>query len=68
MNRKTFSFFSSRGGIISTGAIIGIIAVLLQKFGNPKNMGVCVACFVRDITGALGLHRAAVVQDRKSVV
>lgn len=62
MNRKTFSFFSSRGGIISTGAIIGIIAVLLQKFGNPKNMGVCVACFVRDITGALGLHRAAVVQ------
>jgi uncharacterized protein len=25
-------------------------------------MGVCVACFERDIAGALGLHRAAVVQ------
>ena len=25
-------------------------------------MGVCVACFERDISGALGLHRAAVVQ------
>ncbi len=25
-------------------------------------MGICVACFIRDITGALGLHRASVVQ------
>jgi YedE family putative selenium metabolism protein len=25
-------------------------------------MGICVACFIRDIAGALGLHRAAVVQ------
>ena len=25
-------------------------------------MGICVACFERDIAGALGLHRAAVVQ------
>ncbi len=25
-------------------------------------MGICVACFVRDITGALGLHKAPVVQ------
>jgi hypothetical protein len=25
-------------------------------------MGICVACFERDIAGALGLHRANVVQ------
>ena len=25
-------------------------------------MGICVACFERDIAGALGFHRAAVVQ------
>ena len=25
-------------------------------------MGICVACFIRDTTGALGLHRASVVQ------
>ena len=25
-------------------------------------MGFCLACFIRDITGALGLHRAEVVQ------
>jgi len=44
------------------GAFIGVFAPLLQKWGNPGNMGICVACFERDIAGALGLHRAAVVQ------
>ena len=56
------NFFATRWGIIGTGAVIGIIAVTLQKLGNPANMGICVACFERDIAGALGLHRAAVVQ------
>ncbi len=56
------NIFSSKIGIIITGALIGIIAVLLQTAGNPPNMGICVACFERDIAGALGLHRAAVVQ------
>ncbi len=55
-------FFSSRWGPIATGVVIGILAPLLVKLGNPGNMGVCVACFSRDIAGALGLHRAAVVQ------
>lgn len=44
------------------GGIIGILAVLSVRFGNPGNMGVCIACFLRDIAGGLGLHRAAVVQ------
>ncbi|MBN1427004.1 MAG: YedE-related selenium metabolism membrane protein [Anaerolineae bacterium] len=55
-------FFASRWGIILVGAVIGILASLLQYAGNPPNMGICVACFERDIAGALGLHRAAVVQ------
>jgi hypothetical protein len=55
-------FFSSRIGIITTGAVIGLLAVLLQHAGNPPNMGMCVACFERDIAGALGFHRAAAVQ------
>ena len=59
---KTLSFFASRWGIISAGAFIGILAPLLQKLGNPANMGICVACMERDIAGALGLHRADVVQ------
>ena len=44
------------------GGIIGLIGAILLKFGNPGNMGICVACFYRDIAGALGLHRAEVVQ------
>ncbi len=56
------NIFSTRTGIIIVGAVIGIGAALLQYFGNPPNMGICVACFERDIAGALGLHRADVVQ------
>jgi len=54
--------FSSRAGPIITGLAVGILAAILVRLGNPGNMGVCVACFTRDIAGALGLHRAAAVQ------
>jgi YedE family putative selenium metabolism protein len=56
------NIFAGRWGIIGVGIMIGILAPLLQKWGNPGNMGICVACFERDIAGALGLHRADVVQ------
>jgi YedE family putative selenium metabolism protein len=56
------NFFANRLGIVSVGAFIGVLAALLQKLGNPGNMGICVACFERDIAGAVGLHRAGVVQ------
>lgn len=55
-------FFESKKGIIFAGSAVGILAVLLVVLGNPKNMGFCIACFERDIAGALGLHRAEVVQ------
>ena len=48
--------------IIVTGLIIGVAAVLLTKFGNPKNMGFCIACFIRDIAGTTKLQTAPVVQ------
>ena len=48
--------------MIFAGLIIGVIASLLVLFGNPKNMGFCIACFLRDISGAVGLHSAAKVQ------
>ena len=56
------NYLATRNGIIGVGVVIGVLASLLQYWGNPANMGICVACFVRDITGAVGLHRAAVVQ------
>lgn len=54
--------FATRNGIIFVGLFIGVLASLLQYLGNPGNMGICVACFERDIAGAIGLHRAGVVQ------
>lgn len=59
---KVNELLMSRWGPIITGGIVGAIAALLVKLGNPGNMGICVACFTRDIAGALGLHHAAVVQ------
>ncbi|MCL7489180.1 MAG: YedE family putative selenium transporter [Desulfobulbaceae bacterium] len=41
---------------IITGAVIGAGAVLLSLYGNPANTGLCVACFMENIAGALGLH------------
>lgn len=54
--------FATSVGIIGVGIVIGVLAALLQKWGNPGNMGICVACFERDVAGSLGLHRADLVQ------
>ena len=62
LSQRLTRFFASRWGIVLAGVAIGVLAPLLQRAGNPPNMGICVACFERDIAGALGLHRAAVVQ------
>ncbi len=62
MTANPTPFFASRRGIIVAGAVIGLLAAVLQKLGNPPNMGLCMACFYRDIAGALGLHRAPPVQ------
>ncbi len=51
-----------RALIILGGLVFGVLAVLMTKWGNPSNMGICVACFIRDTVGGLGLHRAGVVQ------
>lgn len=48
--------------IIINGLVVGFLSALLVKFGNPINMGICIACFIRDTVGGLGLHRAEVVQ------
>lgn len=51
-----------KNGILIAGLGIGIVAAFLVVLGNPVNMGFCIACFLRDIAGAAGLHRAAAVQ------
>jgi YedE family putative selenium metabolism protein len=47
---------------VGTGVVIGALATVLSKLGNPPNMGLCAACFIRDTAGALGLDGAATVQ------
>ncbi len=44
------------------GVICGIIAAVLAATGNPANMAICVACFIRDTAGAMKFHAAPVVQ------
>ena len=61
--KKGFAGFIKRNWlVILTGLIVGAAAVILTALGNPKNMGFCIACFERDIAGALKFHTAGVVQ------
>jgi len=53
---------NQRRVVLISGAVVGALSVALTVAGNPANMGICVACFIRDIAGGLGLHRAEVVQ------
>jgi YedE family putative selenium metabolism protein len=54
--------WAPRTRIILAGLIFGALGALAVNWGNPPNMGICVACFLRDIAGALKLHQASVVQ------
>lgn len=60
--KPTWNMFATTKGVALTGLLLGVLAILLQYFGNPANMGICVVCFNRDIAGAIGLHRAEIVQ------
>lgn len=51
-----------RLSILAAGLVIGLVSAALAALGNPANMGFCIACFLRDISGGLGLHQAAAVQ------
>ena len=37
--------------LAGSGLFIGAVAAWLVSQGNPGNMGLCIACFLRDITG-----------------
>lgn len=56
------NFADSKKKLAVAGVICGLVAACLAYFGNPANMAFCIACFVRDMAGALGMHQAAVVQ------
>lgn len=60
---KKESFLKRYWLIVLTGLIVGAAAVLLTAYGNPQNMGFCIACFLRDIAGALKLQTAGLTAE-----
>lgn len=53
---------NSKKKLLVAGLLCGAVAAVLAFMGNPANMAFCIACFVRDMAGSLGMHQAAVVQ------
>lgn len=52
----------SKKKLALSGGVCGLVAACLAYFGNPANMAFCIACFIRDTAGALGLHQTETVQ------
>lgn len=48
--------------LIVCGIAFAVVAIALAAMGNPKNMAICIACFIRDTAGSMQLHTAAPVQ------
>ena len=44
--------------LVIAGGVVGLSAIILTIFGNPKNMGFCIACFIRDMAGSVKMHSA----------
>lgn len=42
--------------VVASGLALGALGVLLAVWGNPRNSGICVSCFIENAAGALGLH------------
>lgn len=55
-------FLQSKKGLLIIGLILGGLTAILAAAGNPGNMAICAACFIRDTVGALGLHTAEKLQ------
>lgn len=53
---------SKTWALVIAGIAIGLLALILTTQGNPPNMGVCVACFLRDTAGGLKLQSTPPVQ------
>ena len=59
---SNMNLYDSRKKLAVAGILCGAVAAVLAYFGNPANMAFCIACFVRDMAGSLGMHQAEVVQ------
>jgi YedE family putative selenium metabolism protein len=55
-------FLAPKARIVLTGLLFGLLGALAVNWGNPPNMGICVACFLRDVAGGLHFHQNSLVQ------
>ena len=55
-------FFDSKRGIVLSGAVIGFLAVLLRQLEELWQTEFCLACFMEQFAGILGLYKATSVQ------
>ena len=58
MNAQT----KNRVILVVCGAVAAVVAIALAAGGNPANMAICIACFIRDTAGALNLQTTSTVQ------
>lgn len=42
--------------VLVTGSLLGALGVYLAYSGNPRNSGICISCFMENLSGSLGLH------------
>ena len=42
--------------ILGSGLSLGALGAGLALWGNPANSGICVSCFMENLSGSLGLH------------
>lgn len=56
------NLYDTKLKLLIGGLILGLLAAALAFYGNPANMAICVACFVRDMAGGLKLHTTETVQ------
>ena len=56
----------SKKKLVLAGVVCGIVAACLATLGNPANMAFCIACFIRDTAGAMGMWYS--MQDRRLLV
>ena len=48
--------------LVVCGVVAAAVAIMLASSGNPGNMAICIACFVRDTAGAMKLQTNETVQ------
>ena len=68
-NRKgvvSMNLTANKKTLALSGVLLGAIAAVLAYMGNPKNMAMCIACFIRDTAGAMKLHQAGCCPVRAS--